>query len=132
MNVLYRIENDDSYSNILNIFGWSNKPSEMLSDGHLGSNKPMLAIYKHNSVVFNATIFYLYLRKNNVTDTWEYDEHAFMRFIPQHKIIMINRGGRMDISTVTHVKYYFEYLLHSYEKLTDAMEYHNFYKLCLY
>ena len=35
-------------------------------------------------------------------------------------------------STVTHVKYYFEYLLHSYEKFTDAMEYHNFYKLCLY
>ena len=60
MNVLYRIENDDSYSYILNIFGWSNK-SEMLSDVHLGSNKLMLAIYKHKSVVFNATVFYPYV-----------------------------------------------------------------------
>ena len=58
MNVLYRIENDDSYSYILNIFGWSTKPSQMLSDVHLGSNKLMLAMYKHNSVVFNATVFY--------------------------------------------------------------------------
>ena len=32
-------------------------------------------------------------------------------------------------STVTHVKYYFEHLPHSYEKFKDAMEYHNFYKL---
>ena len=78
MNVLYRIENDDSYSYILNIFGWSNKPSEMLSDVHLGSNKLMLAICKHNSVVFNATVLYPYLRKNSVTDTWERDKRAFM------------------------------------------------------
>ena len=35
---------------ILNIFGWSNKPSEMLSDVHLGSNKSMVAIYKHNNI----------------------------------------------------------------------------------
>ena len=74
-------------------FGWSNKPSEMLSDVHLGSNKLMLAIYKHNSVVFDATVFYPYLCQNSVTDTWEYDKHAFMRFISQHKIIMINHRG---------------------------------------
>ena len=57
----------------------SNKASEMLSDVHVGSNKLMLAIYKHNSVVFNATVFYPYLRKNSGTDTWEYDEHAFIK-----------------------------------------------------
>ena len=76
-----------------------------------------------------------------MTDTWEYDEHAFMRFIPQHKnyyydyyfFIMINHGGNgYYSSTVTHVKYHFEYLLHSYEKFKDAMEYLNFYKLCLH
>ena len=43
----------------------------------------MSAMYKHNSVVFNARVFYPYLRENIVTDTWEYGEHAFMRFIPQ-------------------------------------------------
>ena len=56
----------------------------MLSDVYLGPNKFMLAIYKHNSVVFNATVFYPYLRKNSVTDTWEYDKHALIIFIPQH------------------------------------------------
>ena len=106
----------------------------MLSDGHLGSNELMLAIYKHNSVVFNATVFYPYLRKNSLTDTWEYDKHAFMRFIPQHKNYYDKPWGENEYysSTATHLKYYFEYLLHSYEKFKDAMEYHNFYKLCLY
>ena len=129
MNVLYRIENDDIYSYILNIFGWSNKTSEMLSDVHLGSNKLMLAIYKHNSVVFNATVFYPYLRKNSVIDTWEYDKHAFIKFIPQNKNYYDKPWGENGYysSTVTHVKYYFEYLLHSYENFKDAMEYHNFY-----
>ena len=79
--VLYRIENDDSYSYILNIFGWSNRPSQMLSDVHLGSNKLMSDMYKHNSVVFNNRVFYPYLRESIVTDTWEYGEHAFMKFI---------------------------------------------------
>ena len=94
----------------------------------------IIAIYKHNSVVFNATVFYLYLRNNSVTDTWEYDKHALMRFIPQHKIHYDKSWGENGYysSTVTHVKYYFEYLLHSYKKFKDAMEYHNFYKLCLY
>ena len=57
-----------------------------------------------------------------------------MRFIPQHKNYYDKPWGENGYysSTVTHVKYYFEYLLHSYEKFTDAMEYHNFYKLCLY
>ena len=144
MNVLYRIEND-SYSYILNIFGWSNKPSEMLSDVHLGSNKIMLAIYKHNSVVFNATVFYPYLRKNSGTDTWAYDEHAFMRFIPQHKNYYDKPWGENGYysSTVTQGGEWllflnsnsrnFEYLLHSFffKKFRDAMEYHNFYKLRL-
>ena len=58
MNILFRIENNDSYSYILNIFGWSNKPSEILSDIHHGSDELMLEMYKHNSVVFNATVFY--------------------------------------------------------------------------
>ena len=77
-------------------FGWSNKPSEMLSDVHLGSNKLMLAIYKHNSVVFDATVFYPYLCQNSVTDTWEYVKHAFMRFISQHKNYYDKSSGRMD------------------------------------
>ena len=96
MNVLHRIENDDSYLYILNIFGWSNKPSEMLSDVYLGSNKLMLAIYTHNSVVFNATVYYRYLRKDSVTDTWEYNKHAFMRLIPEHKNYCDKPWGEND------------------------------------
>ena len=88
----------------------------------------------YNSVEFNATVFYPYLRKNSVTDTWEYDNHAFMKFIPQHKNYYDKPWGENGYysSTVTYVKYYFEYLLHLHEKFKDAMEYRNFYILCLY
>ena len=34
--------------------------------------------------------------------------------------------------TVSHAKFYFEFLYNSYVKFEDAMEYHNFYKLFLY
>ena len=64
----------------------------------------MLAIYKHNSVVFNATVFYPYLRKDSGTDKWAYDEHAFMRFTPQHKNYYDKPWGENGYysSTVTH------------------------------
>ena len=109
MNIPYRIDNKDSYSYILNIFGWSNRPSEMLSDIHSGSDELMLAMYKHNGVVFNATVFYLYSCKNSVTDTWEYDKHAFLRFIPEHENYYDKpweENGHYS-STVSHVKFYF-------------------------
>ena len=93
MNILFRIENNDSYSYILNIFGWSNKPSEILSDIHHGSDELMLAMYKHNSVAFNATVFYPYLPKNSATDKWEYNQHAFMRFIPEYKNYYVKPWG---------------------------------------
>ena len=124
----------NSYLSVLNIFGWSNKPSEMLSDIHSGSNEFMLAIYTHNSIVFKATVFYPYLRKNSVTDTWEYDQHAFMRFILQHKNSHDKPWGENGYysSTVSHVKFYFDYVNQSYSNFKNAMEYQNFYKFCLY
>ena len=40
----------------VNMLGWNNFPSSMVGGYHEGSNEIMLALYKLNEVLFNATV----------------------------------------------------------------------------
>ena len=83
-------------------------------------NTTLLCLYMANINLFDPTC-----TSDNISDglllhpkMFRIYEHAFMRFIPQHKNYYDKPWGENG--------YY------SSNGFTDAIEYHNFYKLCLY
>ena len=69
----------------VNMLGWNNFPSSMVGGYHEGSNEIMLALYKLNEVLFNATVVYPLMIYNQEAQRYEYKDNAFMTFNPSHK-----------------------------------------------
>ena len=57
----------------------------MIGGYHEGSNEIMLAPYKLNEVLFDATVVYAAKIYNQEAQRYEYKDNAFMTFNPNHK-----------------------------------------------
>ena len=66
----------------VNMLGWNNFPSSMVGGYHEGSDEIMLALYKHDEVIFNAIVVYPMMIYNQEAQRYEYKENAFMTFNP--------------------------------------------------
>ena len=96
----------------INMVGWHQFKSDMPEGFQEGSDEIMLALYKINEVVFDATVVYPFKILNNESGEYEYKKHSFMRFIPHERNKhdkIFNESGfyRSTIRDIT--QYYEEY-----------------------
>ena len=105
------------YENVLlvdcakvNMSGWNNYPSNMVGSYHEGSNEIMLALYKLNEVLFDASVVYPSKIYNQEAQRYEYRDDAFMNFDPNHKNKYDKPYGESGFyrSTVGNISEYFE------------------------
>ena len=80
------------YDNVLlvecakvNMLGWNNYPTNLVGGHHEGSDEIMVALYKLNEVIFDATVVYPFKIYNQEAQRYKYRKHAFMTFNPNHK-----------------------------------------------
>ena len=97
-------------SNVINMIGWHQFPSDLPEGFHEGSDEIMLALYKINEVIFNAITVYPYKILNVESGKFEYKKNSFMRFIPhernEHDKIF-NESGFYR-STIDDIPQYYE------------------------
>ena len=72
-------------SNVINMVGWHQLPSDLPEVFQEGSDEIMLALYKINEVVFNAITVYPYKILNAESGKFDYKKNSFMRFIPHER-----------------------------------------------
>ena len=72
-------------SNVINMVGLHQLPSDLAEGFQEGSDEIMLALYKINEVVFNAITLYPYKILSAESGKFEYKKNSFMRFIPHER-----------------------------------------------
>ena len=94
----------------VNMLGWNNFPSNMVGGYHEGSDKIMLALYKLNEVLFDATVVYPSKIYNQEAQRYEYRDNAFMTFNLNHKNKHDKPFGDSGFcrSTVVNISEYFD------------------------
>ena len=72
-------------SNVINMIGLHQLPSDMPEGFHEGTDEVILALYKINEVIFKAITVYPYKILNIESGKFEYKKNSFMKFIPHER-----------------------------------------------